>query len=52
LLDEINLETLIAQLSPKKWRVPKGQREKKLLKRLKVLEGMQAAGIKPSQASA
>ena len=26
----------------------KGQREKKLLKRLKVLEGMHAAGIKPS----
>jgi DNA-directed RNA polymerase beta' subunit len=25
----------------------KGQREKKLLKRLKVLEGMQAAGIQP-----
>ena len=47
LLDEIDLPTLIAELS-KEVEGAKGQREKKLLKRLKVLEGMQAAGIKPS----
>ena len=47
LLDEINLETLIAELSAEV-ETAKGQREKKLLKRLKVLEGMQAAGIEPS----
>lgn len=47
LLDEIDLPTLIAQLS-EEVEGAKGQREKKLLKRLKVLEGMQAAGIKPS----
>jgi len=47
LLDEIDLPTLIAQLT-EEVASAKGQREKKLLKRLKVLEGMQAAGIKPS----
>jgi len=47
LLDEIDLEVLIAQLS-EEVEGAKGQREKKLLKRLKVLEGMYAAGIKPS----
>jgi DNA-directed RNA polymerase subunit beta' len=47
LLDEINLETLIAELTEEA-EGAKGQREKKILKRLKVLEGMQAAGIKPS----
>ena len=47
LLDEIDLPTLIADLSAEV-ETAKGQREKKLLKRLKVLEGMQAAGIKPS----
>ncbi len=47
LLDEIDLATLIAELS-KEVETAKGQREKKLLKRLKVLEGMLAAGIKPS----
>jgi DNA-directed RNA polymerase subunit beta' len=47
LLDEIDLEVLIAQLS-EEVEGAKGQREKKLLKRLKVLEGMHAAGIKPS----
>jgi DNA-directed RNA polymerase subunit beta' len=47
LLDEIDLEVLIAQLSSEV-EGAKGQREKKLLKRLKVLEGMYAAGIKPS----
>lgn len=47
LLDEINLSELIAQLTIEV-ESAKGQREKKLLKRLKVLEGMHAAGIKPS----
>ena len=47
LLDEIDLPKLIAELS-EEVESAKGQREKKLLKRLKVLEGMQAAGIKPS----
>jgi DNA-directed RNA polymerase subunit beta' len=47
LLDEIDLPVLIAQLG-EEVEGAKGQREKKLLKRLKVLEGMQAAGIKPS----
>lgn len=47
LLDQIDLAKLIAELS-EEVESAKGQREKKLLKRLKVLEGMQAAGIKPS----
>ncbi len=47
LLDEVNLDKLIADLQ-EEVEGAKGQREKKLLKRLKVLEGMQAAGIKPS----
>ena len=47
LLDEIDLPVLIKQLG-EEVESAKGQREKKLLKRLKVLEGMQAAGIKPS----
>ena len=47
LLDEIDLPILIAELSAEV-EGAKGQREKKLLKRLKVLEGMFAAGIKPS----
>lgn len=47
LLDEINLTELIAKLS-EEVSDAKGQREKKLLKRLKMLEGMQMAGIKPS----
>ncbi len=47
LLDEIDLPMLIAQLQ-EEVESAKGQREKKLLKRLKVLEGMEAAGIKPS----
>jgi DNA-directed RNA polymerase subunit beta' len=47
LLDEVNLAELIAQLSTEV-ESAKGQREKKLQKRLKVLEGMFAAGIKPS----
>ena len=47
LLDEIDLPKLIAQLTEEVVSA-RGQREKKLLKRLKVLEGMFAAGIKPS----
>ena len=47
LLDEIDLPVLIKQLS-EEVESAKGQREKKLLKRLKVLEGMHAAGIKPN----
>lgn len=47
MLDEIKLPELIAQLTDEVAGA-KGQREKKLLKRLKVLEGMQSAGIKPS----
>ena len=47
LLDEINLPELIAKLTEEA-EGAKGQREKKILKRLKVLEGMFAAGIKPS----
>jgi DNA-directed RNA polymerase subunit beta' len=47
LLDEIDLPTLIKELS-EEVESAKGQREKKLLKRLKVLESMHAAGIKPS----
>ncbi len=46
LLDEIDLEVLIAELSEEA-EAAKGQREKKILKRLKVLEGMHAAGITP-----
>lgn len=47
LLDEIDLPKLIDELN-EEVQAAKGQREKKLLKRLKVLEGMQAAGISPS----
>lgn len=47
LLDEIDLGKLIADLT-EEVESAKGQREKKLLKRLKVLEGMHAAGIKPN----
>jgi DNA-directed RNA polymerase subunit beta' len=47
LLDEVKLPELIAKLS-EEVESAKGQREKKLLKRLKVLEGMLVAGIKPS----
>ncbi|MNX18795.1 DNA-directed RNA polymerase subunit beta' [compost metagenome] len=47
LLDEVDLTTLIKELS-EEVETAKGQREKKLQKRLKVLEGMLAAGIKPN----
>ena len=47
LLDEIDLPKLIAKLV-EEVTIAKGQREKKLLKRLKMLEGMSSAGINPS----
>ncbi len=47
LLDEINLDDLIKQLSDEA-EGAKGQRKKKLMKRLKMLEGMQRAGIRPN----
>lgn len=47
LLDDIDLPQLIAELTAEV-ESAKGQREKKLLKRLKVLEAMHAAGIKPN----
>ena len=46
LLDEIDLDKLINDLHAEAEEA-KGQREKKIQKRLKTLEGMQAAGIKP-----
>ena len=47
LLDEIDLPKLIAKLTEEA-ESAKGQRQKKLLKRLKMLESMETAGIKPS----
>jgi DNA-directed RNA polymerase subunit beta' len=47
LLEEINLEDLIAELA-KESEEAKGQRKKKLMKRLRLLESMHRAGIKPS----
>lgn len=46
MLDEIDLDKLIKDLH-KEEEEAKGQKEKKIQKRLKTLEGMQAAGIKP-----
>ena len=46
MLDEIDLDKLIEDLR-KEEEEAKGQKEKKIQKRLKTLEGMQAAGIKP-----
>ena len=46
LLDEIDLDQLIEELH-KEEEEARGQKEKKIQKRLKTLEGMQAAGIKP-----
>ncbi len=46
LLDEINLDRLIEDLR-KEEAEAKGQKEKRIQKRLKALEGMQSAGIKP-----
>ncbi|HYG83748.1 MAG TPA: DNA-directed RNA polymerase subunit beta' [Verrucomicrobiae bacterium] len=47
LLDEIDLDQLIKSLT-EEVETAKGQRAKKIQKRLKVLEGMQRAGVKPS----
>ena len=46
MLDEIDLDKLIEDLH-KEEEEAKGQKEKKIQKRLKTLEGMQAAGIRP-----
>jgi DNA-directed RNA polymerase subunit beta' len=47
LLTDINLKDLIAELSAESEEA-KGQRKKKLMKRLRLLESMDRAGIKPS----
>ena len=47
LLDEIDLDLLINTLEEES-ETAKGQRAKKIIKRLKTLEGMQSAGIKPN----
>ena len=47
LLDEIDMDKLIADLHAEAENA-RGQREKKLTKRLKTIEGMRAAGIKPT----
>ena len=46
LLDEIDIDDLIESLKEESEKA-RGQREKKILKRLKTIEGMKAAGIKP-----
>lgn len=46
LLDEINLKELITALTEEA-ETAKGQRHKKLMKRLRLLESMERAGIKP-----
>ena len=47
LLEEIDLDKLIEDLT-KEAEEAKGQRKKKIMKRLRLLESMQRAGIKPS----
>jgi len=47
MLDEINPEEMIAELTEEVANA-KGQKEKKISKRLKLIEGMHAAGINPS----
>ena len=47
LLDEIDLDLLINTLK-EELETAKGQKAKKITKRLKILEGMQSAGIKPN----
>lgn len=47
ILEEIDLDKLIGELREEA-EGAKGQKEKRLIKRLKVLEGMQVAGIKPT----
>ncbi|HEU5004653.1 MAG TPA: DNA-directed RNA polymerase subunit beta' [Candidatus Saccharimonadales bacterium] len=47
LLDEVDLDQLIGELTVEAEEA-KGQRKKKIMKRLRLLESMQRAGIKPS----
>lgn len=47
LLDEIDLKALISNLNEEA-EAAKGQRKKKIMKRLRLLEGMERAGIQPS----
>ena len=47
MLDEIDIEAMIAELTEEAANA-KGQKEKKISKRLKLIEGMHTAGIKPS----
>ncbi|MBR3378249.1 DNA-directed RNA polymerase subunit beta' [Candidatus Saccharibacteria bacterium] len=47
LLKEIDLDKMIGELREEA-KESKGQKQKKTMKRLKVLEGMQSAGIKPT----
>lgn len=47
LLDEIDLKQLISDLN-KEAEEAKGQRKKKIMKRLRMLEGMEQAGINPN----
>ena len=47
MLDEIDAEKMIAELTEEAAEA-KGQKEKKISKRLKLIEGMHAAGIKPT----
>ncbi len=47
LLDEIDLDKLIDELNAEA-EATKGQRKKKIMKRLRLLEGMQRAKIEPS----
>ena len=46
LLEEIDLKTMISELREES-EAAKGQKQKRIMKRLKVIEGMEAAGIKP-----
>ena len=46
-LSEIDMDQIIEDLKAEKAEA-KGQRERKIVKRLKLLEGMQSAGIKPT----
>lgn len=47
LLSEINLDDLVSELHEEA-ATAKGQKQKRIMKRLKVFEGMQSAGIKPT----
>ena len=47
ILDEIDMDQMIEDLSEQA-KEAKGQKERKLIKRIKVLEGMKNAGIKPT----